>query len=169
MELALVERYVEVEGGVDGTTSEVFGDNVGVRGHSSILDGNGVQRLEQVHQTKRLSILLVDAEPTTVVRRGRGLVDSRAPLVLDDLSDFVEDPPRNRSLAKNPGNVRDVGDLDRREVLRIKGSSLFISPSEGCIVSTDNPLDQLDLLRQCQEYYKNSTLFAQFLSYPHNL
>ena len=105
MELVLVEGYLEVEGGVDGTTSEVFSDNVGVGGHSSILDGDSIQRLERVHQTKRLSILLVDAEPTTVVQGGRGLVDSRAPLILNDLSDFVEDPPRNGSLAKNPGNV----------------------------------------------------------------
>ena len=49
VKLALVERYVEVEGGVDGTTSKVFSDNVGVGRHSSILDGDGVQRLERVH------------------------------------------------------------------------------------------------------------------------
>ena len=55
MKLALVERYVEVKGGVDGVTSEVFGNNVGVGRHSSIFDGDSVQRLERVHQTKRLS------------------------------------------------------------------------------------------------------------------
>ena len=52
MKLALVGGYVEVEGGVDGTTSEVFSDNVGVGGHSSILDGDSVQRLKRVHQTR---------------------------------------------------------------------------------------------------------------------
>ena len=49
VKLALVERYIEVEGGVDGMTSKVFSDNVSVGRHSIILDHNSVQGLEQVH------------------------------------------------------------------------------------------------------------------------
>ena len=64
---------------------------------------------------------------------------------------------------KNPGNVRDVGDLNGRKVLRVKGSSFFVSPSEGSIVSTDDPLDQLDLLRQ-QEVLANLHLVVAFPS-----
>jgi hypothetical protein len=58
-----------------------------------------------MHKLKRLAIFLEDTEPATVVGRGGGFVDSRTPLVLDDLSNFVKNPAGDRSLSENPRDV----------------------------------------------------------------
>jgi hypothetical protein len=141
MKLSLIKGDIKIKGGVDRTTSEVFRDHVGVRRHSSVLDSNSVERFERMHETKRLSILLVDTEPATVIRRRRRLIDTRTPLVFDDLSDFVEDTARNRTLSEYPRDMRDMRNLDRREVLRIESSSFVVSPSKGSVVLAENPLD----------------------------
>ena len=45
VKLALVEGNVEVKGGIDGSSSEIFSDDVGVGRHRGVLDSDCVQRL----------------------------------------------------------------------------------------------------------------------------
>jgi hypothetical protein len=114
-------------------------------------------------QAEGLSVLLNDAEPATVVRRRRRLVNSGSPLLLNDLSNFVENTARNRALAKNPWNVRYVGNLDRIEVLGVKGSSLVVRPGKRGVMRADNPLGELDLFR-IEEILSERHLIASFSS-----
>ena len=67
MKLPLIKRDVEIQGGIDQTTSKVFSNNIGVGWHSSIANGNCVQGLERVNQSKRFAILLEHTEPLGVV------------------------------------------------------------------------------------------------------
>jgi hypothetical protein len=50
-------------------------------------------------------------------------------------------------LPKNPRDVGDVWNLDRSEILRVKGASFVICPRESFLVSRDDPFDKLDLFR----------------------
>ena len=45
MKLALVKGNVEVEGGIDRSSSEIFSDDVGVGRHRGVLDSDCVQWL----------------------------------------------------------------------------------------------------------------------------
>ena len=118
-----------------------------------------------MNQSKRFAILLEHAEPSGVVGRGRRFVDTGFPLVFNDLGDFVENTTRNRTLLKDPGDVRDMGDLDRSEVFRVEGTSLAIDPGEGGIVVAQNPLSELDLLG-VEQIISNRHLVVTFLGHP---
>ena len=61
--------------------------------------------------------------------------------------------------------MRDMGDLDRSEVFRVKGPSFTIGPGEGGIVVAQNPLGELDLLR-VEQIVSNRHLVATFLGHP---
>jgi hypothetical protein len=148
MELSLIEGDVEIQGRINRSTSEVLSDDIGVRRHSSVLNCHCIQRLEGMDEAKGLSILLEDTEPSTVVGRRRRLIDTRFPLILDDLDNLVEDTSRDRTLSKYPGDVRDMRDFDGSEILWIEGTSLIVCPSKSSVVLTEDPLDELDLFRK---------------------
>ena len=67
MELALIERNVEIEGGINGSASEIFCDDIGVRRKGCVLYSDGVQGFKGVNKAKRFAILFKNAKPATVV------------------------------------------------------------------------------------------------------
>ena len=146
MELTLVKGDVEIKGGIDGSSSEIFGNDIGIGREGSVFDRDSVERFQGVDEAKGFTILLENTEPATIVRGGGRFVDTRSPFVLDNLCDVAKDTPWNRTLSVSPGRVRDVRDLDGCEVGGIEGASFFVSLSESGVMSTDDPFGQFDFL-----------------------
>jgi hypothetical protein len=163
MELSLVEWDVEIEGGVDRVSRKVLSDYIGVGRGRGVLDRDSVERFEGMYQTKGFAILLENTEPATVVRGRRRFVNTRAPLVLDDLRDFIENPARNGTLLQYPGNMRDVRDFNGSEVFGVEGASFVVSPGECRMMGADDPFNQLDFLRE-QEFPVDWHLVTSFPS-----
>lgn len=101
-----------------------------------------------MNEAQRLAILLEDTKPPAIIGRGRRFIYARAPLVLDDLGDVVEDPAGNWTLSKCPGSMCDMRNFNGVEVRGVEGSSLVIGPGEGGVMLANDPFRELYFLGQ---------------------
>ena len=67
------------------------------------------------------------------------------------------------TLSEGPRRVRDVWDLDRIEVGRVKGSALLVGPGEGSVMRADDPFSEFDFFGE-KEILAECHLVATFLS-----
>ena len=81
------------------------------------MNGDGVEGLEVVNESERLTVLFEHTEPARLVSCGGRFVHTGGDAVLDDLNSLVPGRWGNGNIAEDPGGVRYGRYLNRWEVL----------------------------------------------------